>query len=128
MKGFNQSRSKMWADTFFFSFSLLSYLKFDFFPKMEQHLMRTEAWSEHLGRWRCHIQSVEHIEELECLQVNLLFLCMTSLLVRIATLVLWLYYWRSDAQKHVFLYINETRMFTNKVNQSIIWREKVKEN
>ena len=31
--------------------------------------MRTEAWAEHLGRWRCHIQSVEHMEELECLQV-----------------------------------------------------------
>ena len=37
---------------------------------MEQHLVRTEAWSEHLGKWRCHIQSVEHLEDLECLQVQ----------------------------------------------------------
>jgi hypothetical protein len=25
-----------------------------------QHIERTESWAEHLGKWRCHVQNVEH--------------------------------------------------------------------
>jgi hypothetical protein len=51
--------------------------------------MRTEAWSEYLGKWRCHIQSVEHLEDQECLQVELpsgepLRLSTVDLLIKIA--------------------------------------------
>ena len=24
------------------------------------HIERTESWAEHLGKWRCHVKSVEH--------------------------------------------------------------------
>ncbi|KAK7865188.1 hypothetical protein R5R35_012045 [Gryllus longicercus] len=36
--------------------------------QLEAHLMRTEAWSEHLGRWRAVVQSAEMSEEKESLQ------------------------------------------------------------
>lgn len=38
---------------------------------VEQHLLRTEAWAEHLGRWRCHVQSVEHVEDQDVLRAVL---------------------------------------------------------
>ena len=31
--------------------------------QVEQHLERTEAWTEHLGDWRCHVQNVEFHED-----------------------------------------------------------------
>ena len=37
---------------------------------VEQHLLRMEAWSENLSNWRAHIQSVNHIQEEEFLQVR----------------------------------------------------------
>lgn len=36
--------------------------------QLEAHLMRTEAWTEHLGRWRAVVQSAEMSEEKEILQ------------------------------------------------------------
>lgn len=30
--------------------------------EVELHLNRTESWSEHLGKWRCHVKGVEHVE------------------------------------------------------------------
>ena len=28
--------------------------------EVKLHLSRTEAWAENLGKWRCHVQSVDH--------------------------------------------------------------------
>ncbi|XP_046994876.1 sorting nexin-25 [Schistocerca americana] len=36
--------------------------------QLEAHLSRTEAWSEHLGRWRAVVQSAELSEDRECPQ------------------------------------------------------------
>ena len=29
---------------------------------VQTHLIRTESWSSYLGKWRCHVKSVEHLE------------------------------------------------------------------
>ena len=31
--------------------------------QVEQHMERTEAWAEHLGHWRCHVQNVMEDED-----------------------------------------------------------------
>lgn len=40
--------------------------------QVEQHLQRTEAWTEFLGLWRCHVQTVEYFEEEEVLKATLI--------------------------------------------------------
>ena len=45
--------------------------------QIEQHLTRTESWTEHLGQWRGHVQSVEYIEEQDLLQVTHCILIIT---------------------------------------------------
>jgi sorting nexin-25 len=39
---------------------------------IEQHLERTDSWAEHLGRWRCHVQTVEYLEEEDVLKAVLI--------------------------------------------------------
>ena len=41
--------------------------------QVEQHLARTESWAEHLDQWRCHVQSVDQMEDKNILQVSLVF-------------------------------------------------------
>eukprot|EP00095_Tigriopus_kingsejongensis_P007816 snap_masked-scaffold204_size260821-processed-gene-1.8 protein:Tk07816 transcript:snap_masked-scaffold204_size260821-processed-gene-1.8-mRNA-1 annotation:"sorting nexin-25" len=40
--------------------------------EVKNHIVRTESWAEHLGRWRCHVQAVEHNEDKEALQAYLI--------------------------------------------------------
>ncbi len=39
--------------------------------EVEQHIERTEAWSEHLGQWKCHVHNVEYNEESDVLKATL---------------------------------------------------------
>ena len=60
--------------------------------EVEHHLLRMEAWSENLSHWRAHIQSVNHIEEDEILQVSIIVYVPTDSKSRIS-------YARSNQQK-----------------------------
>lgn len=40
--------------------------------EVEQHLIRTESWSRHLSKWRCQVQSVDHLEDQDLLQVSVI--------------------------------------------------------
>ena len=40
--------------------------------KIQRHLERTDLWADHLGEWRCHVQSVDYIESEDCLQAVLI--------------------------------------------------------
>ena len=40
--------------------------------EVEQHLERTEAWTEYLGQWRCHVQTVEYLEKEDVLKAVLI--------------------------------------------------------
>ena len=40
--------------------------------EIEQHMQRTEAWTDFLGEWRCHVQTVEYFEEEDALKATLI--------------------------------------------------------